>query len=85
MDDLSVRIKVPARKSEISEISKALESEADFKKRATISMHEEPAKDGLNLIIDISSSDISSLHAATGSILRAVKVIISVKKASESR
>ena len=77
MDSFSVTIRIPMKEKEVAVACKALESETDFKKKASIRLKKEKAA----LVAEISSDDMSSLHAATGSILRAVKVILAVGKA----
>jgi len=79
MGSLSVTIRIPMKEKEVAVACKALESETEFKKKARIRLDKE--KDAL--VVEISSDDMSSLHAATGSILRALKVILSVEKASK--
>ena len=76
MKRFSVQIRVPMEKETIGSACKALESETDFQKRAKIKIIKE--KEGI--LVSIDSEDVSSLHAAVGSILRAVKVIVSVDK-----
>ena len=78
MSMFSVQIRVPMLEKDIEAACAALESETEFKKKADITMKKEKGA----IVIDISSNDISSLHAATGSILRAIKIILSVASAS---
>lgn len=77
MGKFSVQIRLPMSEANIETAYKALESETEFKKKADITIK----KDKRALIVDISSNDVSSLHAATGSILRAIKIITSVANA----
>jgi len=74
MKRFSVQIRVQMEKKNIGSACKVLESETDFQKRARIEIVKE--KEGI--LVNIDSEDVSSLHAAVGSILRAVKVIVSV-------
>lgn len=77
----SVEIRVPMQEKDLAKGAKALESETDFKGKAGISM--ESSKDKKTLIISIKSKDLPSLHAATGSILRAVKIMKAVENEGE--
>jgi len=81
MDSFSVTIRIPMKEKEVAVACKALESETEFKKKASIRL--EKQKDAL--VIGISSDDMSSLHAAIGSMLRAIKVILAVGKAPKGR
>ena len=74
MEKMSVRIRVPMPGKGIEEACKALESEVEFKGKSRISL----CGDKGALVVDISSDDVSSLHAAAGSMLRAIKVVLSV-------
>jgi tRNA threonylcarbamoyladenosine modification (KEOPS) complex Pcc1 subunit len=81
MSRYSIQIKAKMKEKEIPAACKALESETDFKGKAEIKIKKEPEA----LVVDISSEDLSSLHAAAGSILRALKVIASVQDKCKER
>ena len=81
MSRYSVQLKAKTKEKYLLAACKALESETDFKGKAEIKINKEPG----TLIVDISSEDLSSLHAATGSILRALKVISSVQDNVEKK
>lgn len=81
MGSFSVTIRIPMKEKEVAVACKALESETEFKKKARIRLNKEREA----LVVEISSDDMSSLHAATGSMLRAIKVILAAGKAPKSR
>jgi len=79
MAEFSVEISIPIPIKNIEAACKALESEMDFKGKARIKLKREKEKKNEGILgINIISNDISALHAATGSMLRAIKVILSI-------
>ncbi|MEM2974586.1 MAG: hypothetical protein QW112_03115, partial [Candidatus Micrarchaeia archaeon] len=76
MPKYSATIHIPMDAGSITAACKVLESEMEFRKRAEIEIGRGTGRAGEGLSIIISSEDISSLHAAVGSILRAVKIIL---------
>lgn len=69
-------IEIPFEDSKLAKNAyKVLQGELTFKKRAAPSVKIV----GKSIVVTINADDISALHAATGSFMRALKVIFSVQ------
>jgi len=69
-------IEIPFESNEMAKNAfQALEGELTFKKRAKPEIKQDKNK----VIITIHADDISSLHATTGTFMRALKVVLSVQ------